>query len=104
MNLEFGEPFHNKTIDQCRIIGRLGGRARARNLRLRARCQATRPRAWRSSAAQACWLRRSFSATAAPVLGYRQVNVSHLARLARVGSLDGFFCPYRVGKPPSVGQ
>ena len=25
----------NKTIDQCRIIGTLGGRARARNLRMR---------------------------------------------------------------------
>jgi len=34
MNLEFGTPYYNKSIDQCRIIGARGGRVRARNLRL----------------------------------------------------------------------
>ena len=35
MNLERGSILFNRTIDQCRSIGRRGGRARARNLRLR---------------------------------------------------------------------
>jgi hypothetical protein len=35
MNLEHGSILFNRTIDQCRSIGRRGGRARARNLRLR---------------------------------------------------------------------
>ena len=35
MNLERGSILFNRTIDQCRIIGRRGGRARARNLRAR---------------------------------------------------------------------
>jgi hypothetical protein len=26
MNLEFGVPYHHKTIDQCRVIGARGGR------------------------------------------------------------------------------
>ena len=26
MNLEFGIPYHHKTIDQCRAIGARGGR------------------------------------------------------------------------------
>ena len=29
MNLQFGTPYHNKTIDQCRVIGRIGGRRSA---------------------------------------------------------------------------
>jgi hypothetical protein len=33
MNLERGSILFNRTIDQCRNIGRRGGRARARNLR-----------------------------------------------------------------------
>jgi hypothetical protein len=41
MNLEFGKPFHNKTVDQCRTIGRRGGLARSRNLRLRRSCHAS---------------------------------------------------------------
>ena len=35
MNLEFGKPFHNKTIDQCGAIGRRGGVRSGRNRRLR---------------------------------------------------------------------
>ena len=35
MNLERGSILFNRTIDQCRSIGRRGGRARARNLRAR---------------------------------------------------------------------
>src|ERR1022692_3748224 len=35
MNLERGIILFNRTIDQCRNIGRRGGRARARNLRAR---------------------------------------------------------------------
>jgi hypothetical protein len=35
MNLDRGSILFNRTIDQCRSIGRLGGRARARNLHLR---------------------------------------------------------------------
>ena len=35
MNLERGSILFNRTIDQCRSIGRSGGRARARNLRAR---------------------------------------------------------------------
>ena len=35
MNLEFGTPYHNKTIDQCRAIGGSGGRRSGRNRRLR---------------------------------------------------------------------
>ena len=32
MNLEFGKPFHNKSIDQCRVIGARGGRRSACHL------------------------------------------------------------------------
>ena len=35
MNLEFGTPYFNMTIERCRTTGRRGGRARARNLQLR---------------------------------------------------------------------
>ena len=35
MNLERGSILFNRTIDQCRSIGRRGGRSRARNLRAR---------------------------------------------------------------------
>ena len=35
MNLERGSILFNRTIDQCRSIGRRGGRTRARNLRVR---------------------------------------------------------------------
>ncbi|MGA2725404.1 MAG: hypothetical protein ABSG79_23720 [Bryobacteraceae bacterium] len=35
MELEFGTPFHPKTIDQCRVIGRIGGLRAARNRGLR---------------------------------------------------------------------
>ena len=35
MNLEFGKPYHNKTIEQCRAIGARGGRRSAMNRRLR---------------------------------------------------------------------
>ena len=35
MNLERGSILFNRSIDQCRSIGRRGSRARARNLRLR---------------------------------------------------------------------
>ena len=35
MNLERGGILFNRTIDQCRSIGRRGGRARVRNLRAR---------------------------------------------------------------------
>jgi hypothetical protein len=35
MNLEVGTPYHNKTIDQCRTIGRIGGLRSARNRRQR---------------------------------------------------------------------
>jgi hypothetical protein len=35
MHLNYGVPYYNKSTDQCRNIGRRGGRARARNLRLR---------------------------------------------------------------------
>jgi hypothetical protein len=31
MHLEFGKPYHNKTINQCRAIGRTGGMRSARN-------------------------------------------------------------------------
>ena len=44
MNLEFGVPYHHKTIDQCRAIGARGGRrsGMARRARLLAqRAQAT---------------------------------------------------------------
>ncbi len=39
MNLDYSRPYHNKSIDQCRSIGRRGGLASARTRRLRARCQ-----------------------------------------------------------------
>jgi len=39
MNLEFGKPYHNKTIEQCRAIGARGGRRSARNRRLRCMAQ-----------------------------------------------------------------
>ncbi len=35
MNLEYGEPFHKKTIDQCRAIGCRGGLRSSKNRRLR---------------------------------------------------------------------
>lgn len=35
MNLDCGSILFNRTIDQCRSLGRRGGRARARNLRVR---------------------------------------------------------------------
>jgi hypothetical protein len=35
MNLEFGTPYHHKTITECRVIGRLGGLRSARNRLLR---------------------------------------------------------------------
>jgi len=35
MDLEFGKPYHNKTIDQCRAIGRIGGLHAAHNCRIR---------------------------------------------------------------------
>jgi hypothetical protein len=35
MNLERGSILFNRTIDQCRSIGRRGGRTRARHLRAR---------------------------------------------------------------------
>jgi hypothetical protein len=35
MNLEFGTPYHHKTIDQCRVIGRIGGLRAAHNRRVR---------------------------------------------------------------------
>lgn len=35
MNFERGSILFNRTLDQCRSIGRRGGRARARNLRTR---------------------------------------------------------------------
>lgn len=38
MNLEFGIPYHHKTIDQCRAIGARGGRRSG--LVRRARCLA----------------------------------------------------------------
>lgn len=41
MNLEFGTPYHYKTIDQCRAIGRIGGLRRARNRHQRRLAQPT---------------------------------------------------------------
>ncbi len=41
MNLAYGVPYYHKTIDDCRSIGRRGGRARARNLRRRKATQPT---------------------------------------------------------------
>jgi len=35
MNLEFGKPYHNKSVDQCRVIGRIGGLRAAHNRRTR---------------------------------------------------------------------
>lgn len=35
MNLEYGTPYFNMTVDRCRTTGRRGGRARARNLQVR---------------------------------------------------------------------
>jgi hypothetical protein len=43
MNLEFGTPYHHKTIDQCRVIGRIGGRRSARNRRQRRLAQPPTP-------------------------------------------------------------
>jgi len=43
MNFEFGKPFHNLTIEQCRIIGRRGGLRSARNRRLRRLAEASIP-------------------------------------------------------------
>lgn len=40
MNFAYGSILFNRTIDDCRNIGRRGGRARARNLRRR---KATQP-------------------------------------------------------------
>jgi len=35
MNLEFGVPYHHKTIDQCRVIGARGGRRSGMTRRVR---------------------------------------------------------------------
>ena len=35
MNFEFGKPYHHKSIDQCRAVGRVGGLRSACNRRLR---------------------------------------------------------------------
>ena len=43
MNIDYGVPYFNMTTERCRSVGRRGGRARARNLRLRPRCQADPP-------------------------------------------------------------
>jgi hypothetical protein len=43
MNLEFGTPYHHKTVDQCRVIGRIGGRRSARNRRQRRLAQPPTP-------------------------------------------------------------
>ncbi len=43
MNLCFGVPYHNKTIDQCRAIGRIGGLRSARTRRLRRDSEAPVP-------------------------------------------------------------
>jgi len=40
MNLEFGKPYHHKSIDQCRMIGRIGGLRAACNRRL---CRLAQP-------------------------------------------------------------
>ena len=45
MNLEFGTPYHYKTIDQCRTIGRIGGIHSARNRRQRRLAQPPAPAA-----------------------------------------------------------
>jgi hypothetical protein len=45
MNLEYGTPYYQKTIDQCRAIGARGGRRAARNRRLRQASQARETRA-----------------------------------------------------------
>ena len=45
MNFEFGKPYHNKTIEQCRAIGARGGRRSGMNRRLR--CVAQPPAASR---------------------------------------------------------
>jgi len=43
MNLEFGTPYHYKTINQCRTIGRIGGLRSARNRRQRRLAQPAAP-------------------------------------------------------------
>ncbi len=43
MNLEFGSPFHHKNIDQCRIIGRIGGVRSGQSRRLRKLAQPPTP-------------------------------------------------------------
>lgn len=43
MDLEFGAPYHHKTIDQCRTIGRIGGLRSARNRRRRRLAQPPAP-------------------------------------------------------------
>jgi hypothetical protein len=43
MNLEFGTPYHHKTVDQCRTIGRRGGLRSARNRRQRRLAQPSTP-------------------------------------------------------------
>jgi len=49
MNLERGSILFNRTIEQCRSVGRRGGRARARNLRARkTSCVAAVPAATQS--------------------------------------------------------
>ena len=43
MDIEFGTPYHRKTIDQCRAIGRIGGLRATRNRRFRRRAQPPAP-------------------------------------------------------------
>ncbi len=43
MNLQFGTPYHNKPIDQCRAIGRVGGLRSARSRRLRRLAESSLP-------------------------------------------------------------
>ena len=39
MHFEYGMPYFNKAIDQCRILGARGGRISGRNRRARKACQ-----------------------------------------------------------------
>lgn len=43
MNLEYGTPYHHKTVEQCRTIGRIGGLRSARNRRWRKLAQPPKP-------------------------------------------------------------
>lgn len=45
MNLEYGKPFHNLTISQCRANGRRGGLRSANNRRLGRLAEAPAPTA-----------------------------------------------------------